>query len=160
MMAVGRLETVVVIAVLVGLAFGAVRWRVAHGGDLERPSLRPVDSALLTVSFGEQARAPYPLARSPFRLDGALVPLHPNATGAEPVPARGQAETYALVLKALVGGPPWSGVLEGLPGAAGARVVRTGDVIGPVFIARVSERGVRVSTRDTAWCVTLPPDAQ
>jgi hypothetical protein len=63
---------------------------------------------------------------------------------------------YPVVLRAIVGGPPWLASLAGLPGEAGERVVRVGDTIGIVRIDEVSQSGVRLSTPDTTWFIEWP----
>jgi hypothetical protein len=98
------------------------------------------------------------LRRSPFRLDGVLTgngnPA-PTAGVSEPVVAE-PATVYPVVLRAIVGGPPWLASLAGLPGEAGERVVRVGDTIGIVRIDEVSQSGVRLSTPDTTWFIEWP----
>lgn len=99
-----------------------------------------------------------PPVRSPFRLDGRI-PSRRYGEAPVDLPleeTRPQATVYAVVVKALVGGPPWSAVLGGLPGEAGERVVRVGDRHGPVLIDRVGGDGVRLVTSDTSWVVRLP----
>ena len=116
-----------------------------------------------TESHNEPVASPrpssdYQLRRSPFRLDGVL-------TGnGNPAPTEGVSElvvsepapVYPVMLKAIVGGPPWLASLTGLPGEAGERVVRVGDTIGIVRVDGVSQSGVRLSTPDTTWFIEWP----
>lgn len=98
------------------------------------------------------------LPRSPFRLDGTIPS---RRYGEAPVALANvqpehPAAVYAVVVKALVGGPPWAAIVSGLPGEPTDRVVRVGDRLGPVSIERISADAVHLATSDTSWVVRLP----
>ena len=59
-----------------------------------------------------------------------------------------------LVVKAVIGGPPWQAMLEGVPGS-GPVVVRTGQVLGALTVRSVGRDTVVVQGPDTTWKLTL-----
>lgn len=61
----------------------------------------------------------------------------------------------ALVLAGVVGGPPWSALLEGIPGREGPWVARAGDKLGELTVRHVAKDSVVVSAPDTTWRLTL-----
>jgi hypothetical protein len=61
----------------------------------------------------------------------------------------------SLVLKAIVGGPPWQAVVEGLPGQPGATVVTTGSRFDRLTIRSVGRDTVVVAAPDTTWKLTF-----
>lgn len=60
-----------------------------------------------------------------------------------------------LILRAIVGGPPWHALVEGLAGP-GAVVVRAGEVVGALRIRAITRDSVFIMGSDTAWTLTLP----
>ena len=60
-----------------------------------------------------------------------------------------------LVLRGLVGGPPWDAVLEGIPGREGTVVVRVGDSLNGFTVRAVRGDTVFVRSQDTTWKLTL-----
>jgi hypothetical protein len=60
-----------------------------------------------------------------------------------------------LVLRGVLGGPPWEAVLEGIPGREGSVVVRTGEVIGGLTIRAIRNNAVFVQGMDTTWTLTM-----
>lgn len=103
----------------------------------------PADSAVAALNraapFRVQRR-PSPVAYDPSREPGAESP-----------PAR---TPPAFVVTGIVWGREPSAVLEGVPGAEGARVVRRGDSVAGFQVMRVAQDRVRLAGLDTSW--TLP----
>jgi hypothetical protein len=100
--------------------------RTASDGNLFRPERRAADTATAGPSDGSQA-------------DGAPPP--------SPKPQ--------LVLRGLLGGPPWDAILEGVPGREGEVVVRPGDVVGGLTIRAIRRDTVIVTGADTTWRLTI-----
>lgn len=67
--------------------------------------------------------------------------------------------TFALTLKAVVGGPPWLAVVTGLPGTEGERVIRPGDRFDELLVGAIGHDVVLFSTADSSWRLTLAPRA-
>ncbi len=95
------------------------------------------------------------IARDPFRASRrpAAVPFDPNP--APPVPAEPPPPKPALAITGIVWGGQPSAVLEGLPGAEGARLVRVGEVIAGFRIRRITAREVTVTGMDTTWVLAV-----
>lgn len=91
------------------------------------------------------------LRHSPFRLAGTEVP--PAVVVAPPTPAAGSAPS--IVVKAIVGGPPWQAVIQGLPGTTEERVVRAGDRVSEISILTIASESVVLRWNDSTWTVRL-----
>jgi hypothetical protein len=59
-----------------------------------------------------------------------------------------------LVLRGVLGGPPWDAVIEGVPGREGAAVIRVGEPTAGLTVRRVQRDTAWVRGFDTTW--TLP----
>lgn len=98
------------------------------------------------------------VANDPFRLsNSAPIPRYDPADDANfgSLGVLPPAPRPTLVLKAIVGGPPWQAVIEGIPGQTSAAVVRSGEKFGTLTIRAVSRDSVAVQTTDTAWVLTF-----
>jgi hypothetical protein len=60
-----------------------------------------------------------------------------------------------LVLRGILGGPPWDALIEGIPGREGSAVVRTGDKLAGLLIRSVRRDTVVVRGADTTWKLTM-----
>ena len=60
-----------------------------------------------------------------------------------------------LVLKGIVGGPPWQAIIEGIPGQAASLVMSAGASFDRFTIQSVSRDSVVVRGTDTTWTLTL-----
>lgn len=92
---------------------------------------------------------------NPFRLSRlpSDVPYSRITLSAPPAPPPAPRPT--LVLKGIVGGPPWQAVIDGLPGAPPGSVVREGGVFGKLTIRSVTRDTVVIQAPDTVWHLTL-----
>lgn len=61
-----------------------------------------------------------------------------------------------LSLLGIVGGPPWSAIVAGVPGRDGAVVMRLADTLSGLRIATIRRDTVVVRSRDTTWTLSLP----
>lgn len=61
----------------------------------------------------------------------------------------------ALVLRGILGGPPWNAILGGIPGRDGDVVVRQGDSLSGLRVRTVKPTGIVVRGMDTTWTLTL-----
>jgi hypothetical protein len=87
-----------------------------------------------------------------FRPSTAAVPASVPVTTVAPLPA---APRPPLVVRGLLGGPPWDAVLDGIPGRTGSVVVRAGDVIGALRVRAITRDSVIVESADTVWRLSL-----
>ena len=93
------------------------------------------------------------VANDPFRLSNkpATVRFASTALGVAPIPqVRPQ-----FALRAIVGGPPWSAIVEGIPGQAGGVVVSAGLAFDMVRIRSITRDTVVVQASDTTWKLTM-----
>ena len=100
--------------------------------------------------------AAYIVANNPFRLSRqpATVAYSPALEGLAPPPAV-RPPRPALVLRGIVGGPPWSAILEGIPGRDGSVMARRGDSLGTLIVRAVGRDTVIIKGADTTWRLTL-----
>lgn len=75
-----------------------------------------------------------------------------------PVPPAGAVMPKPqLVLRGLVGGPPWEVLVEGLPGREGTTVLRTGQEVSGVTATSVRRGTAVLRGYDTVWTLTFRP---
>jgi hypothetical protein len=110
----------------------------------------PRDRAALT------RRSDSAVARAPFRLGTGRSLLRFGETPPEPRPVDGVALYPDVRVSAIVGGPPWQAVLQGVPGVTGDVVVRRGDRVGELSIGAITVTSVRLVSPDTSWLAMLP----
>ncbi len=70
-----------------------------------------------------------------------------------PEPVRPPAP--ALMLRGVVGGPPWMALLEGVPGQTGAVMLAQGDTLGMLRVVRVMADAVVLRDADSTWTLQL-----
>ena len=61
----------------------------------------------------------------------------------------------SLTLLGTIGGPPWQGVVAGLPGRNGGVVVRSGQQIDSFVVRSVAKDKVVIAGTDTLWVLTV-----
>jgi len=145
---------------LTGLFFaGAVeRTRVALLPNVQREGTkaaaptfprRPIAAESLNVLADRIVAADaFRIARRP-----SPVPFGTTANAAEaavPKPPK-----PALVLSGIIGGPPWIGVVDGVPGHDQSVLVQSGDTLGGLRIRSVTKDHVLVAGLDTVWRLTV-----
>jgi hypothetical protein len=141
---------------------------VAWSRPAERPSvaaqdrwLRPIESpeaadtiALLVAASQLRDRDPFRWARTPAAIRfNPWEPVAPLVSSAPPPPSR-----PVLGLVGLVGGPPWTALIEGIPGREGGVLLRVGERIGGIRLDEVHGSTARLSGLDTTW-VLIPRQA-
>jgi hypothetical protein len=79
-----------------------------------------------------------------------------ESSAAAPAMAMGAPSSKPhLVLKGVLGGPPWDAVLEGIPGREGAVVIRAGESVGGVSVRAIRRDTAYVRGFDTTWALPL-----
>ena len=140
------------------LALIAARgWRASPNEESANPAPIPVAVAGRLLPDGDslEADAAYTVEHDPFRLERrpSDVPYVPGIESAPPPPP--EPPKPVLVLTGIMGGPPWQGVLEGLPGTGGSTVVREGQLVGELRVVRVTREEVVVEGADTTWTLRV-----
>lgn len=139
-------------------AIGVVRWRGALPVPPTQPSSfgstfpEPSDSLDALLDDAEE----FTVSNDPFRLANApaAVRYDPNkeniANGSivavAPPPLR-----PTLTLKAIVGGPPWQAIVDGIPGQPQSTLVRAGSAFDKLVARSVTRDNVIIQGPDTTW---------
>jgi hypothetical protein len=66
-----------------------------------------------------------------------------------------QAMRPVFALKAIVGGPPWQAIVDGIPGQPSGTIVSNGMTIGKLTIRGVTRDSVVIQGPDTTWVLTF-----
>jgi hypothetical protein len=165
-----RAGSVVPAALELGLWVGALvglllTWRALHAEPTRSspPAAAWSLSEPTTVSDDSLAAAADLVAeRDPFRLTHrpASADFRVEVTSGQPaylMPPT--APRPPLVLKGIVGGPPWQAYLDGVPGREGGVLVARGDTLstpaGPLRIRAIGRDTVVVQAADTTWRLTV-----
>jgi hypothetical protein len=149
------------VAVVLFATLATRRWMV-----LPDPAAAPLPSVARLGATGTWASddsltsaAEATVANDPFRLANA-----PSQVRYDPKVEEGmQSGAFApppaprptLVLKAIVGGPPWQAVIDGLPGQPSGTVVREGSIFDKLSIKSVTRTEVIVGGMDTVWTLAF-----
>ncbi len=142
-------------------AIGARRWNGARpveaAPSLEIQRIRAArgDSLPALLDSAEERM----VVNDPFRLANApaTVRYKPSLDGGV-----GGAPAYApapvrpvMTLKAIVGGPPWQAIIDGIPGQPAGAIARTGSVFDKLTVRAVTRDSVIVQGPDTAWILSF-----
>jgi hypothetical protein len=108
-----------------------------------------MDSAQLAADAASlRDRDPFRWGRKPADLRfNPWEPVHPVIQG--PRPAK-----PALVLVGIVGGPPWTALIEGIPQRERGVLLRVGEEVGSIRLEDVQSDTARLSGFDTSWVLT------
>lgn len=116
------------------------------GAGYRRETAAAFDS-LISAAASE---APFRAGRTPATRPYDPRGNDPASPTGPPAPAK-----PLLRLSGIVWGGQPSAVIEGLPGAGGPRVVRSGDVVGELRVRRVAREQVIVAGMDTVWVLLV-----
>lgn len=98
------------------------------------------------------------VSNDPFRLTNAppLVRYDPKAEGSTPTTAVAAPPIRpVMTLKAIVGGPPWQAIVDGLPGQPSGTVVRAGNAFDKLVARAVTRDSVVIQGPDTTWVLSF-----
>jgi hypothetical protein len=164
-MSLASLQRLLALANLALIALVIVRWRAAASPP---PSVDIVPPGLhrrsVNVTFDEDSLAsaadvvvdgdPFRIANAPTSVAYAPTTDGPQQIGAAIV-APVRVPHPVLVLRAIVGGPPWQAIVDGLPGEPPGTIVNAGMIVSSLKIRSVSRDTVLVQGTDTTWRLTL-----
>jgi hypothetical protein len=140
------------------LLSAALRWRAVDAtpavATVGVPPARarahsPSDSALGDAEDWTVSNDPFRLSNEPP--DVLYDPANEAAqaargAGLTPPPLR-----PTFVLKAIVGGPPWHAVVDGIPGQPQGTVIRQGSQYDKLLVRSVTRDSVVIQGPDTSW---------
>jgi len=146
-------------AVLSGAA--VVRWRgavpVASAPVTSVPAIAPVfvDSLEEALAGAEESI----VSNDPFRLANVPAAVRYDPGDELTVSATGVSQRAPLrptmTLKAIVGGPPWQAVVDGLPGQPANTVVQAGSRYDKLVARSVTRDSVVIQGPDTTWVLSF-----
>jgi hypothetical protein len=151
-----RLRDVLWASTIVVVLLVPLGWRL--GASSSEYSARP-----LPAGEREEHRVPADSVRAaaariaqhdPFRVDHrpATVPYRPGQDcSAQQAPPPPKPPKPRLALSGIIGGPPWSAILDSVPGRVGSVLVRKGDTLGGLRVRSVGRDTVIVQGADTVW---------
>jgi hypothetical protein len=128
------------------LAFSTVAIEGEQPGPSPATRAVPVDSLHRSRANTIVAGNPIRITRTPAPIAFAL-DSQPMRRVAAAAPAVSRA---VLILRGIVG-PPWSALIEGIPGTAAATVVKAGDRFGDLHVVTIRKDSVIVRGSDTTW---------
>lgn len=142
-----------VVVALTGTASAIVMQRPPRSTEPAMPLGRePSNQTAAAKAADDQLRAI--LAGDVFRRERAApdstIQTATQATPRPPTPPKPR-----LMLRGLVGGPPWNAIIEGIPGHDGSYVVRAGDSVSGLRIRSVNRDGTTIRGMDTTWTLKL-----
>lgn len=142
-------------------AVACLRWRsaiprvappVAPSLAAPAPSQIATDSALAEAESLVVENDPFRLANAPAHVD-----YDPHADGVPGtnhlvLPARVRP---SFVLRAIVGGPPWQAIIDGIPAQPAGSVVRAGATFDRLVVRSVTRDSVVIQAPDTTWVLAF-----
>jgi hypothetical protein len=155
-------KCVVVIATSLGLfGIAGMRWRIAAPPVALKPSaVTALRVAHASPSEDSLAEAEEMIASNdPFLLSNTAptVRYDPESDGVNA--ANGNVALPpprpTLVLKAIVGGPPWRAVIDGIPGQPAGVIVEQGNTFDRLVVRVVTRDSVVVRGADTSWVLSF-----
>jgi hypothetical protein len=151
---------------VLALAIAVLAWRAAKEvvppvtASAEQALAAPPEPLRLSETrLGQAARAiaasdPFRLDRRPSAVAFSAAPDAVNGMMVMPPPPPPPPPRPQLSVSGIVG-PPWTALLDGVPGRDGPVLVRTGDQVDVLRIRQVGPREVVVAGMDTTWRLTI-----
>jgi hypothetical protein len=143
------------------MSVGVMRWRSAV--PLVQPSATSLGSATHSLADSLEtilaAAEDLTTSNDPFRLANApaSVRFTPNNDNGAAVGIATVAPQLrpTLTLKAIVGGPPWQAIVDGIPGQPQGTVVRAGAAFDKLTTRAVTRDSVVIQGPDTTWVLSF-----
>jgi hypothetical protein len=143
---------------LIGVAVAAAGVRAVSKSSLVVPQPLPAAWAepRRFAADSIDGSVAYTVANDPFRLSRqpASVAYAPAREGMVPPPII-RAPRPNLVLRGIVGGPPWRAIIEGIPGHDGGTLLRQGDTVAALLVRAIGRDTVIIKGADTTWRLTV-----
>lgn len=116
---------------------------------LRRSRQRVADDSLAAAEDAIVTNDPFRLSNSPpaVRYDPAADGVVQSGVLSQPRPS--------LVLKAIVGGPPWQAVIDGIPGQPPGTLAQAGSRFDRLIVRAVTRDSVIVQGADTSWVLSF-----
>ncbi len=145
------------------MSFGVVaayRWRHALPAATARSFgiaavLRPLSNVPDSVLDDFESTI---TSNDPFRLSNepASVRYDPSVDALPGAPSLSAAQLRPqLILKAIVGGPPWQAIVDGIPGQPPGTIVRSGLAFDKLTVRSVTRDSIIIQGPDTTWVLSF-----
>jgi len=143
------------------VAAASLRWRAALPDvvpSVPAPVAASASSPIVTDSALAGAESlvvendPFRLANAPARVEYDPRVDSPQASSRASTPARLRP---SFVLRAIVGGPPWQAVIDGIPAQPPGSIVRTGATFDRLVVPSVTRDSVVIQGADTTWVLAF-----
>jgi hypothetical protein len=153
-----RVASLFVAGSLAAFAVAGLRWRAASPPQLPRRRIalahatmrpRPSDSVLADAEDATVSNDPFRLAN-----EAASVRFDPAVEGGSPA-TMVPVVRPTLVLKAIIGGPPWQAVIDGIPGQPSGTIAGPGARFDKLVVRSVTRDTVVVQGPDTTWSLAF-----
>jgi hypothetical protein len=93
--------------------------------------------------------------RNLFRPERASAEERETPAARAPTTVAAPSARPQLVLRGVLGGPPWDAVVEGIPGREGAVVIQTGETTAGLTVRAIRRDTAYVRGFDTTWALPL-----
>jgi hypothetical protein len=152
-----RSSAIVAVSFTALIVVGAIRWReavprVGHQsipiGLLKESPGELVETTLIEVEERIVSNDPFRLSNSPSSI--RYSPSSDNVGFSASGPLRPN-----LTLKAIVGGPPWQAIVDGIPGQQQGTLVRAGSAFDKLIARAVTRDSVVIQGPDTTWVLSF-----
>jgi len=152
-----RSSAIVAVSFTALTVVGAIRWReavprVGHQsipiGLLKESPGELVETTLIEVEERIVSNDPFRLSNSPSSI--RYSPSSDNVGFSASGPLRPN-----LTLKAIVGGPPWQAIVDGIPGQQQGTLVRAGSAFDKLIARAVTRDSVVIQGPDTTWVLSF-----
>jgi hypothetical protein len=142
------------------IAIGASRWQAAvpairyqnvATGSTTRSETDSLEAMLAEAEDFVITNDPFRLANEPTSVRYNPANENGGAAGvAVPPPLR-----PSMTLKAIVGGPPWQAIVDGIPGQPAGTIVRSGSAFDKLLARAVTRDSVIIQGPDTTWVLSF-----
>ena len=144
-------------AVAVSVSCGTA-WRITHSLPVHAPvkAVLALGRSVPHATTDSLADAIALIAaKNLFRPERASANDADAANGSVGTPPALRSPRPTLVLRGVVGGPPWDAIVDGVPGHAGSMVLRTGQRFGELEVRAFRHDTIFIRGMDTTWTLTL-----
>ena len=124
--------------------------RATNSFRLSAPPPRISDDSLVDAAGTTVTNDPFRIANHPAAVRFSAR----NQGGPPPTPA----PRPTMTVQAIIGGPPWQAVIDGLPGAQPGTIVQAGSRFDKLVVRSVDRDAVTVQGPDTTWKLPIKRD--
>jgi hypothetical protein len=150
-------SAIAAVSVTALIVVGAIRWREA----VPRIGHQNIAIGLIKGSRSELVEATLAeveeliISNDPFRLSNTPSSIR-YSPGSDNVGLSASAPLRPnLTLKAIVGGPPWQAIVDGIPGQPQGTLVRAGNAFDKLIARAVTRDSVVIQGPDTTWVLSF-----